>query len=193
MKNYGDPDAALQDALRLAEGMTYKWAVLGVPRGGAKAVIDVPDGLQDSAREELLRRYGRLIEHLAGGFETGPDMGTGPREMDILAEETTHVFGKSPDKGGAGDPGPYTAQGVLAGIRALCGHVFGTDDLSRRSVLVQGAGHVGEPLMGRLLDEGAEVLFCDTDARRGAMLEALGCRVVKPEEAYDQPVDVFLE
>jgi len=191
MKSYPDPGAALQDALRLAEGMTYKWAVLGVMRGGGKAVIDIPEDLKGSAREGLLRRYARLVERLAGGFETGPDMGTGPAEMDILAEETSHVFGKSTQNGGAGDPGPYTALGVLAGIRALCGHAFGTDDLSQRSVFVQGAGHVGGPLIRLLLDRGATVAFCDTDERRVREFEGLGCRAVEPEQAYDQQADVF--
>ncbi len=188
-----DPDrrAALRDAMRLAEGMTSKWAVLGVKRGGGKGVIDIPADLQRPARERLLRSYGRLIERLAGGFETGPDMGSGPAEMDIVARETTHVFGKSEGNGGGGDPGPYTALGVFSGIRALCGHALGTDDLSGRTVFVQGAGHVGGPLIRRLLDAGAQVTFCDTDPQRIADLESLGCRAVPPDLAYDQEVDVF--
>ena len=191
MKSYRNPGSALQDALRLAEGMTFKWAVLNVMRGGGKAVIDIPEDLQGPAREQLLRRYARLIDRLVGGFETGPDMGTGPAEMDILAEETSHVFGKSTQNGGAGDPGPYTALGVLAGIRALCGHTFGTDDLSKRTVFVQGAGHVGGPLIRRLLQEGAKVMFCDTDEQRVNEIEQLGCHAVEPEKAYDQEVDLF--
>lgn len=191
MKSYPDPRAALQDALRLAEGMTSKWAVLGVGRGGGKAVLDIPANLEGPAREQLLRRYGRLVERLAGGFETGPDMGTGPAEMDIIARETRHVFGKSEPNGGAGDPGPWTAMGVLCGIRALCGHTFGSDDLSQRSIFVQGAGHVGGPLIRSLLQEGAQVIFCDTDAGRVGEVEQLGCRSVAPENAYDQEVDLF--
>jgi leucine dehydrogenase len=191
IKSYRDHGAALQDALRLAEGMTYKWAVLRIARGGGKAVIDVPEDLDATMREGLLRRYARLIDRLGGGFETGPDMGTGPAEMDILAEETTHVFGKSTKNGGAGDPGPYTALGVLSGIRALCGQTFGTDDLSKRRVFVQGAGHVGEPLIRHLLREGAKVVFCDTDEQRVGMFEHLGCQSVEPERAYEQEVDVF--
>jgi leucine dehydrogenase len=42
MRSYADPGLALQDALRLASAMTYKFAVAGIPRGGAKAVIAVP-------------------------------------------------------------------------------------------------------------------------------------------------------
>ena len=49
---YPDIAAAVTDAMRLAEGMTYKWAVLRVARGGGKAVIDLPEDLQGPAREQ---------------------------------------------------------------------------------------------------------------------------------------------
>ena len=39
MKTYPDQQAALQDVLRLSRGMTYKFAVAGLLKGGAKAVI----------------------------------------------------------------------------------------------------------------------------------------------------------
>jgi len=45
MKSYPDVEAALRDAMRLAEGMTYKFAVAGLPRGGGKAVLAVPPDL----------------------------------------------------------------------------------------------------------------------------------------------------
>ena len=37
--------------------MTAKWAVLGMPYGGGKAVLAVPNRLEGGAREGLLRRY----------------------------------------------------------------------------------------------------------------------------------------
>ena len=42
MKSYPDAQAALQDAFRLAAGMSYKFAVSGIPSGGGKAVIAIP-------------------------------------------------------------------------------------------------------------------------------------------------------
>ena len=65
--------------------------------------------------------------------------------MDVIHERTEHVFGRSLEAGGAGDPGPFTATGVFHGIKASVAHVFGSDDLSGRTVLVQGAGSVGGP------------------------------------------------
>ncbi len=191
LKSYPAPEAALRDAMRLAEGMTLKWAVLGVARGGGKGVIAVPEGLGGAGLEGLLKRYGRLVESLAGRFETGPDMGTGPEEMDLIAGETTHVFGKSVARGGAGDPGPYTARGVLAGIRAACRHVFGTASLDGRSVLVQGVGHVGAPLVRLLIRERARVLVSDTDPARLLALKEPAARAVPPDRAIEEPVDVL--
>ena len=42
MKTYPELAAARRDAQRLSEGMTYKWAAAGFPRGGGKAVLAVP-------------------------------------------------------------------------------------------------------------------------------------------------------
>jgi leucine dehydrogenase len=56
MKPYPDLDAALLDVLRLAEGMTYKFAGPGIPFGGGKAVIALPS---PPARRPVLHWPGR--------------------------------------------------------------------------------------------------------------------------------------
>ncbi len=43
LKTYEEPAQALEDGLRLAAGMTRKLAVLGLPCGGGKAVLAVPE------------------------------------------------------------------------------------------------------------------------------------------------------
>src|SRR5215471_16150634 len=57
---YADLGAARRDAMRLSEGMTFKWAAAGFPRGGGKGVLAAPLGLSDAARTGLLHRYGEL-------------------------------------------------------------------------------------------------------------------------------------
>src|SRR5215468_773198 len=101
MKSYPDPRAALQDAMRLAAGMTYKLAAAGVSKGGAKAVIAVPAGLDREQRPDLLRRYGKLVRSLGGLYLTGPDVGASAADMDIIAETgAPYVFGRTTDAGG---------------------------------------------------------------------------------------------
>ena len=74
MKRYSDFESALQDALRLAEAMTYK-ALSGISFGGGKTVIAIPRDFNTQFRNALLRRYGDMIKKLGGLFYTGPDVG----------------------------------------------------------------------------------------------------------------------
>jgi leucine dehydrogenase len=168
MKQYPTPEAAMADVLRLSQAMTMKQAAAGLPYGGGKAVLAVPSvPARDSvARAELLASYADLVESLHGTYVTAADMNTGPADMDAIARRTTHVLGRSTANGGAGDPGKGTAIGVFHAIRAACRHAFGTDDLSGRSVVVQGAGSVGARLIAELLDAGAKVLAADVDPAR---------------------------
>lgn len=188
LKTYDTPGDGLRDAMRLSAGMTTKLAVAGVPFGGGKAVLAVPELPAGGARRELLLRYGDLVASLGGSFFTSSDVNTGPEDMDVIGERTEHVFGRSEEHGGGGNPGPHTALGVYHGIRASLAHAFGSDDLAGRSVLVQGAGNVGATLASLLRDAGARVIAADIDVTRAA---AVGDDVVAADAAYDTECDVY--
>jgi glutamate dehydrogenase/leucine dehydrogenase len=74
---YPDPASALQDALRLAEGMTFKNALADIPFGGGKSVIlGRPGQRLDPVRLETFGRWGgcpaRALRHRRGrGHERG--------------------------------------------------------------------------------------------------------------------------
>lgn len=193
MKPYASVQAALQDAMRLAAGMTYKFATPGMPFGGGKAVIAIPADFEAQSRPALLRRYGALIHQLGGLFSTGPDVGTSPADMDIIAETgAPYIFARTPAAGGAGDPGPFTARGVFAGIEETCEHLFGDMSLVGRRVLVQGAGDVGAKLINYLCDAGATVAYSEVD--EGAIRKVrddLGLEFVPPEAVYTTECDIF--
>jgi leucine dehydrogenase len=192
LKSYSHPREALRDAMRLAEGMTYKFALIDVPRGGGKAVLSVPDGLDPARREGLMLRFGRWLAELNGVFETGPDLGTSPADMTLIARHYSGVFGLPADAGGAGNPGPETALGVFCGIQASCEHQFGTADLDGRSVLVQGAGSVGESLIRSLLEADCEVKFSETAPERVEEIrQKLKLPFVEPYAVYEERCDVF--
>jgi leucine dehydrogenase len=102
------------------------------------------------------------------------------------------VFGLPLATGGTGGPGPWTALGVRAGIRASCRHAFGSASVSGRSVLVQGVGGVGAPLARRLAADGARLLLVDAIRGRAEVLaREIGAEVVAPEQAYTTECDVF--
>ncbi len=188
LKSYEGPAEALEDALRLSAGMTRKLAVLGLPCGGGKAVLAVPDVPTGNARRRLFERYGELIESLGGSFVTGPDVNTREADMDVIGERTRHVFCRSTAEGGSGDPSIHTALGVYHGIRATLAHVDGSDDLAGRKVLVQGTGSVGAKLARLLLDAGAIVLVSDVDEERA---RATGGSPVPADGALELECDVY--
>ena len=192
MKVYPTPADGLEDAMRLAEGMTLKMAGVDMAFGGGKAVLAVPELLTGEERRGLFHRYGQLVGSLGGSYQTGPDMNTTTADMDTIGERTSYVFCRSRELGGCGDPGPATAQGVYYGVRATVGHVFGSDELEGRSVLVQGVGSVGERLAALLADGGARVLVSDLDATRAAdVAERLGGEVVASEDVFATECDVY--
>jgi leucine dehydrogenase len=192
MKVYDHPSDGLRDALRLAEGMTYKWAVLNLPFGGGKSVLAIPRPLDREARQGLLRRFAELLNTLRGAYGTGEDMGTTPDDMGFLASITPHVKGGDPRTGGPTDPGPYTALGVFESIRAAMEHLEGSVDLTGVSVLVEGVGDVGQPLARMLADFGATLLLADLDEERVSVLaEELGAAVVPAGDVVDKQCDVY--
>jgi leucine dehydrogenase len=191
MRVYRSADDALRDAMRLAEGMTSKWAVIGFEYGGGKSVLAVPRELHGSERTDLLQRYGRLLESLRGAYWTGEDLGTTPEDMAVVGNVSRYVHGTRPDGKRAVDPGPFTALGVLVGTRAAVTHAMGVG-LEGRSVLIQGAGDVGAPLARLLAEEGARLLISDLDqGRADRVAEAVGGTVVAPDRAYATQCDVF--
>jgi len=193
MKHYPRLEDALADGMRLSEAMSLKFASVQFPHGGGKAVIALPtpEIPQGEARRRLLREYGAFVNSLGGLYSTAPDMNTSALDMDVIAEVTPYVFCKTEAAGGSGDTAPDTAVGVLHGVRAACRYAFGSDDLSLRSVLVQGAGGVGGRLIELLMEADAKVIATDVDAVRRDALSAKGIQVVGPEAALTTECDVF--
>ncbi|MFQ5689490.1 MAG: Glu/Leu/Phe/Val dehydrogenase dimerization domain-containing protein [Gemmatimonadota bacterium] len=186
---YESPEAGLVDAMRLAAGMTCKWAAVELPFGGGKAVLCLSRALSPEERKALLREYGRLLRTLHGAFATGVDLGTTPQDMRIVAQESEHVMGGC---GIRSDPGPYTALGVLSGIRAGLRHALDSEDVAGRRVLVQGVGDVGLPLARMLAEAGARVLLSDVDEPRAARAATeLGGTVVEAARVSQTPCDVY--
>ena len=192
MKVYADPAEALTDAMRLSSAMTLKMAAVDIPFGGGKAVISVPAIPDGDERRRVLLRYGDLAASLGATFQTGPDVNTSSADMDVIAERHTHVYCRSEENGGSGDPGPFTAQGVYHGIRSSLRRVFGTDELEGRTVLVQGVGDVGGPLAEQLAADGARVLISDVAEQRvRGLVERISAEAVAPESALETTCDVY--
>jgi leucine dehydrogenase len=190
MWTYASEEAAIMDALHLARGMTYKYAAAGLDFGGGKAVI-IGNSKRDKS-EALLRAFGRMINQLGGEYQTGEDVGTTLEDMEIIYSETDHLVTLPVHCGGAGDIAPATALGSVEAMRACAARVWGAPELKGRRVALQGLGAVGWSALGMLLEQGAEVVVCDTDQEKVARaVKDYGVQAVSPAEIYDQDVDIF--
>jgi leucine dehydrogenase len=192
IKTYDTPADGLLDAMRLAEAMTLKMAVAGLPMGGAKSVLAVPGELDERTRRNLLLRHAHNVHMLAGNYRTGPDMNTNSADMDTLNEVTPYAFGRSVSNGGSGSSAPDTAVGCFHGIVASVRHAYGSEDLTGKRVLVQGVGAVGWPLTEMLVKAGAHVIVSDVTLDRvEALYDSLGVEVVSPASVLETECDVF--
>jgi leucine dehydrogenase len=185
--NYDTDAEAIEDALRLARGMTYKSALAGLNLGGGKSVIIGDPNTRD--REMIFRAHGRAVESLAGRYITAEDVGTSPADMDFVHMETDHVVGLM---GKSGDPSPVTAYGVYQGMKAAALHKYGDDSLAGKHVTVQGCGHVGYFLCQDLAEEGARLTVTDIDEEKvKVVVDEFGAAAVGPDEIYAVDADVF--
>ena len=192
MAVYESPAAGLRDAMRLAEGMTCKWAAINERVGGGKAVLAVEKPLEGEDRRQLLLRYGALVESLKGAFRTGEDLGTKSSDMQIIAEKCQFVHGFHPADGSKVDPSPFTARAVFEGIKSAADVVFGSEDLTGRTVLIQGVGSVGASLGEFLIAVGARIQVSDIDsARTTQTAQHLGATVVATEAVYRSDCDIY--
>jgi leucine dehydrogenase len=189
MWTYDSEMDAIEDALRLARGMTYKYAAAGINLGGGKCVV-IGDPQREKS-EMLFRALGRFINRLGGIFLTGEDVGTTLREMEYMRMETPYIVTLPESWGGAGPIGGATAFGVVRGMKACARAVFGADSLEGRTVTVQGLGAVGSELVPLLLAEGARIIVADIDPRKVEAAARPGVRSASPEEITAMAADVF--
>ncbi|MFJ8066677.1 branched-chain amino acid dehydrogenase [Psychrobacillus sp. NPDC096426] len=190
MWNYASEEEAIEDALRLAKGMTYKNAAAGLNLGGGKTVI-IGDPLKDK-NEEMFRAFGRFIQGLNGRYITAEDVGTTVADMDIIHEETNYVTGISEAFGSSGNPSPVTAYGVYVGMKAAAKEAFGSDSLEGKTVAVQGVGNVAYTLCDYLHKEGAKLIVADINQISvDRAVNAFGAVQVGVDEIYAQDADIF--
>ena len=190
MWNYASGDAMLTDALRLSQGMSFKNAMAALPLGGGKSVI-WGDPRKDKS-EALFRAFGRAVDSLNGSYYTAEDVGIDTSDMAMVRRETRYVAGLDEGAAASGDPSPITARGVYLGIREVAKRLYGTDDLSKRTVAVQGVGSVGAHVCEYLARDGAKLVISDIDQVALKDVSAsTGATIVQPDDIYDAEADIF--
>ena len=181
---YSDDDAALQDAVRLAAGMSYKNALAGIPQGGGKCVIMKPK--REFDREKLFKQFGEFVEKLGGRYITAMDSGTTVHDMDIIFENTASCASHSK----IGNPSPFTARGCYEGIKAATEHQG--IDLNGATCAIQGLGNVGYAIAEFLANEGVKLMVADIDqAKVDRAVAKFNVTAVSVDEVLLQRCDIL--
>lgn len=183
--HYETEAAALDDALRLSEGMTLKNAVAGLDFGGSKCVVYG----DPEKTPELLRAIGRFVDTMGGRVNTGEDVGLTPEDVEIMAEETPFIVGRAAK---SGEPSKPAAYGTYMAVRAVLAKAFGDPSPRGRKVVIQGAGNVGRELARLLHEDGAEIVIADILPERAEKAAAAyGGRAIDASAVTEEVGDVF--
>jgi glutamate dehydrogenase (NAD(P)+) len=189
-------DATEEEARLLARAMTYKFALLGVPVGGAKAVIRARPEERAEAVERFCREILPMVEEQR--FLTATDMGTFPEDFASLPGDRV-------------DPAiQYMATGV--GVAAAAGAALGDRGLAGATVALEGFGKIGTATAravaargGRLValstvhgcvrrPEGLDVdrLLALREEHGDGLVRHLGLEVIEPAALYETEADVLV-
>ena len=159
----------------LAALMSYKCAIINVPFGGSKGGLKInPADWEKRELEKITRRFAQeLIKRdlISPSMNVpAPDIGSSSREMAWIADEyrkihpgdingAACVTGKPPNKNGLPGREEATGRGVQFIVREffrnsdLLKKVKLDDNLSTKSMIVQGIGNVGYHLSKFLTEE----------------------------------------
>jgi glutamate dehydrogenase (NAD(P)+) len=167
------PEVDLDEVRALAQLMTWKTAVAGVPFGGAKGGINVPaNDCSDDEKQRITRSFIDKIDKVLGPQRDipAPDVGTNAQVMAWMMDEYGKLHGHTPACV-TGKPisleGSYgreaaTGRGVVVCFREAASEL----GLKARdtTVAIQGFGNVG--------------------SHTGRILQELGCTVVAVSDAH---------
>ncbi|HZI90973.1 MAG TPA: Glu/Leu/Phe/Val dehydrogenase dimerization domain-containing protein [Thermoleophilaceae bacterium] len=161
------PDVDLDEVRALAELMSWKTAIAGVPFGGAKGGVDVaPETLGPAERQKVARSFIDKIEKVLGPTRDipAPDVGTDAQTMAWFMDEYGKLHGHTPAivtgkpialEGSFGREAA-TGRGVVHCFLEAA-PVLGLDPAQTRFV-VQGFGNVGSWAARILQDLGATMV-----------------------------------
>jgi len=214
------PNISTQEIAHLARAMTYKYASVDLPSGGAKGGIFHDPTAPD--RDAIVVAYGQAIKHLMKeGYNCGPDMGTTHHDANKIyaIAGKPHYSGLAlKEKGGMPLEDHFTGFGVVVAAKTA-GEVMNLP-IEGATVAIEGFGKVGGGVARYMTRFGAKVVAISTSkgaiynpegidveellemrkryggsARpraRQAILKYKNAKVIKTEELFLLPVDILI-
>jgi leucine dehydrogenase len=217
-RDYEEIGGAIKDGLRLSKGMTDKNSVSQLWWGGGKALICPVNQAEfdkinakttdangkrvfanQALRTTLFKNYGKYVASLGGPYIAAEDMNTTPEDMLNILSTCRFVTCLPASVGGSSNPSRWTADGVFQAMLATVKHFENKNDLTGKTVAVQGVGNVGGPLAEFVLLSGGSLVVFDYDKdavaaikdfKNGAYADKV-TSVNTPEEIYAAECDVF--
>lgn len=207
-------EVTMDETSQLAELMTYKNTLMNLPFGGGKSGIGADSQLSPKAKSTLIQGFTHEIreELYSGAYVPAPDIGTGPREMAEIFDEThdrTTVTGKPTGIGGLPGRREATGYGVQIATSYAAERIL-NEDISDLSIAVQGFGNVGFWTSKFLSDRGADIVavsdikggIIDTEGfdvedlkkheRENGTVVGYGAEEITNEELLKLDVDVLI-
>jgi glutamate dehydrogenase/leucine dehydrogenase len=183
------PDVSEAEVRLLAEGMTLKFGLLGLPQGGAKAGIRMDPDAPEQERYAALREFGEAVAPLLRSrtYIPGPDMGTSNemvrRMLISLGVPVRHreLRGRQ--------PGYFTSLSVFSAARHAADSIGLA--LAAATVAIEGFGTVGTSLAHLFAGLGAKVVAVSTS--RGALYNEHGLDVAELVRASKLKGSSFVE
>lgn len=160
------PDITVSEVAQLARAMTYKYGILGLPRGGCKAGIWAKPGMSAALRLKYTKTFGRLIgPFLQSRTATvGPDMGLGVEDVAIIYAAAGAAYPRSGLYAQTVDGFPFefhiTGHGVYYAARVAF-EVAGLS-FAGAKVAIEGFGHVGVGVANYCVKNGAKLVAVST-------------------------------
>ena len=147
------PDVTERETQLLARAMTYKFAVLGVNYGGAKATIRATDAEREPAIKNYCEEIRPLIEKRT--FLTATDLGTRPEDFSSLPGNEEASLMHTVYEGMTLDAF-ITGLGVTVAAETVLGSLEG------KTVAIEGFGKVGGATALEMSRRGARVIAFST-------------------------------
>ena len=156
------PDVSVAEVALLARAMTYKYGVLGVQVGGAKAGVR-GDPADPAGKAALMARFCAEIRPMAdqGRLLTGPDMGTAEEDFALLRENRAVPAAISAVVDGVPFEDVLTGYGVAAAAEAALDARWG-GGWDGRGVAIEGFGKVGGGVAREVVRRGGRVVAVST-------------------------------
>ena len=158
------PNITLDEMIRLARMMTYKFISYGLPMGGAKSGIWADPNAAD--RAACINAYAfEISPHIQNNlYHPGPDMGTTAHDVakilkichreDLLPQ----ILGET--KFGLSIEETYTGYGVLAAVEAVLESK--NDKIKGKKIALEGFGKVGSAIALFLKETAAKLVAVST-------------------------------